>query len=551
MTRSKVSWCFDGVRKWLVYGAGVIVAVALIGLSPAGLAAAPAPQDRGANLGPGCAPDRAAIAHHVGGVKVDAPRAADAPVPCVTKTGYRVGEESIVVTNLGTVLLRPIRDVEAPAATKLGLVRSTDQGGSWEAPNAPSNDTNMWADRTTGRVFWTSRGRTDISDDDGKTWYSGGRTLNFDHIQVFGGPPIESMKYQMKDYPNVVYVCVGHSPLKCQKSLDGGMTFGPELDIPYPQTPEVMAIQGSAHDCSAFGLQGVVDKEGTVIVPYGPCNRPYVAISHDEGSNWQLVPVANTNEIGYGYPSLGMDEGQNLYAAWVGASDRLPYMSISRDHGMHWSTPLMIAAPGVNEAAVPYLVSGARGQVAVTYYGSKNAPRPFPATCFPVPSPRVFPTAPPSPPAAVTPSCPGYEDEKWDTFVTESWNALDQQPLFWSATLNDPAQSTWNGCSPSEIGVIRWDDNTPFNSGPGHFRGCYPRLVLDYYGATMAPDGTVVVGFAQMCPFGKPAPGNNPNCPAMSDPGGLWGLVGRLVPRGEHATAQQKAAGNLGASNAP
>jgi hypothetical protein len=537
----------NGLRGWLVSGAGVIIALAFV---TAGVQAEPAPQDRGsANLGPGCAPDRAAVSHHVGGVKVDAPRANDAPVPCVTKTGYRVGEESIVVTKLGTVLLRPIRDIETPAATKLGLARSADQGATWDVPNAPSNDTNMWADRTTGRIFWTSRGRTDISDDDGKSWYSGGRTLNFDHIQVFGGPPTESMKHLMKDYPNVVYVCIGHSPLKCQKSLDGGMTFGPELDIPYPQTPEVMAIQGSAHDCSAFGLQGVVDKEGTVYVPYGPCNRPYVAISHDEGSNWQLVPVANTNELGYGYPSLGIDEGENLYAAWVGASDRLPYMSISRDHGMHWGTPMMIAAPGVNEAAVPYLVSGARGEVAVTYYGSKNAPHPFPPPCFPVPSPRVFPTTPPPPPAAVTPGCPGYDDEKWDTIVTESWNALDQQPLFWSATLNDPAQSTWYGCSPSEIGVIRWDDNTPFNSGPGHFRGCYPRLVLDYYAATMAPDGTVWVGFAQECPFGKPAPGNNPNCPAISDPGGLWGLVGRLVPRGEHASAQ-KSGNNLGASNA-
>jgi hypothetical protein len=546
MLKSGISWRSDGVRpmrRWQI-SAEVILAVALIGLTPIWLAAAPVPQEQGVGLGPGCAPDRPAITHHAGGVKVDAPRATDAPIPCVTMTGLRVGEESIVVTNLGTVLLRPIRDVEAPAAPKLGFVRSVDQGAHWEAPNAPSNDTNMWVDRRTGRVFWTSRNRTDISDDDGKTWFSGGRTLNFDHIQVFGGPPTESLKRRMQGYPNVVYVCVGHMPLKCQKSLDGGLTWGPELDIPYP--PELAAIQGAAHDCSAFGEQGVVDKDGTVYVPYNPCNRPYVAISHDEGENWQLVAMADTGELSGGNLPLGMDEQGNLYAAWTGASDRLLYMAISRDHGMHWGTPMMIGAPGVNEAAIPELVAGARGLVAVAYYGSKNAPHPFPAPCFPVPA-GARPTGGFGAPATgPTPSCPGYENETWDTYVTESWNTLDAQPLFWSATLNAPAQPTWYGCTPSYVGVQRWDEY--FLAGPGFFRGCYPRLVMDYFGVTMAPDGTVWVGFAQECPFGQPAPGNNPNCPSMSDPGGLWGLVGRLVPQGEHAGVTQKITENSGAS---
>ena len=98
----------------------------------------------------------------------------------------------------------------------------------------------------------------------------------------------------------------------------------------------------------------------------------------------------------------------------------------------------MIAAPGVNEAAEPQLVAGARGQVAVTYYGSKNSPGPpFPPTCT----------------GGASLSCPGYQDETWDTYITESWNALARQPLFWSATLNDPAQSTWFGLTPSSMRV--------------------------------------------------------------------------------------------------
>jgi len=530
-------------RRWLACCGLIVLAGALISVVPVRLSASPPPQQRqGSDLSAGCEPDRPVIAHHVGGVTVTSPTGKEAtpPIPCVVRTGYRVGEESIVVTNAGTVLLRPAWETDAVGPTS-GAIRSDDQGANWETPLVAANDTNMWVDRKTGRVFWMTSGSGNlktprspllmISDDDGKTWNAGGQShIAADHVQVFGGPPTTSMKNFLKGYPNVVYACMGHKGLKCEKSQDGGMTWGPELDIPYP--PGLEALQGSAQDCSAFGLQGVVDKDGTVIVPYNPCNRPYVAITHDEGGTWQLVAVAKTDTIGYGYPSLGIDEQQNLYAAWVGASDRLLYLAISRDHGLHWGTPMMIGAPGVNETAIPYLVSGGRGHVAVSYYASKNATVPFPVTCFayePQNPPRQrFPTL----------NCPGYEDETWNTYVTETWNALDEEPLFWSTTLNDPAQPTWYGCSPSEIGVIRHlGDKGEGVAGPGYYRGCYPGLVLDYYGATMASDGTVWVGFAQECPYGRRASGN-PNCPGTGD-GGLFGLVGHLAPRRNETAAKR------------
>ena len=535
MTESKLS----PQKSWLISALSIFVMGVSIGFSPIGLLAAPQQQVGGA-AGPGCQPDRPAIAHHVGGVKVDTPQGSEAPIPCATRTGARVGEESIVVTNTGTVLLRPTWEVDM-AGPPAGVVRSADRGANWETPLIGANDTNMWTDRKTGRVFWMTSGSSNpktlrppllsISDDDGKTWNFGGQShIAADHVQIFGGPPTASMKNLLQAYPNVVYACMGHKPMKCEKSQDGGMTWGPELNIPLP--PGLDALQGPAHDCSDFGLQGVVDKDGTVYVPFNPCNRPYVAISHDEGSKWQLVEVANTDTIGYGYPSLGIDEQDNLYAAWVGASDRLLYLSISRDHGIHWGTPMKIAAPGVNETAIPYLVAGASGQVAVSYYASKNAPVPFPATCFAY--------EPQNPPRQQRPtlSCPGYESETWSTYVTESWNALDSQPLFWSATLNDPSQPTWYGCSPSEIGVIRHlGDKGEGVAGPGYYRGCYPGLVLDYYGATMGPDNTVWVGFAQECPYGQPIAGNF-NC-ASAATGGLFGLVGRLVSKGKAASVNQ------------
>lgn len=138
----------------------------------------------------------------------------------------------------------------------IGAVRSLDRGTSWDMPQTQTLDTNLWVDRQTGRVFWISCGshcaipRFDISDDDGKTWFPGGRILNYDHVEIFTGPPTENLKHLMQGYPNVVYAGMGHEPVKCERSLDGGMTWG----LPYP--PGLEAIHGPAHDCSAVRSSG-------------------------------------------------------------------------------------------------------------------------------------------------------------------------------------------------------------------------------------------------------------------------------------------------------
>jgi len=243
-----------------------------------------------------------------------------------------------------------------------------------------------------------------------------------------------------------------------------------------------------------------------------------VAITHDEGDTWELSLVADTTILGAGMLPLGMDQQGNLYAAFVLLADRLPYLTISRDHGLTWSTPLMIAAPGVKEAAFVGLVAGKRGQVAVAYYGSKNAPQPFPPACrF---GTFVF-------------GCTGYEKETWDTYITESWNALEELPLFWSATLNDPAQPTFYGFAPSPISGLSTGRGNPIVEPPnGPTRASH----LDYFGMTLSPDGTPWVGFFQACPFGLPVAGN-PNCQdaAGGKTDGVWGMLGRLVRVGREA----------------
>jgi hypothetical protein len=242
------------MRFWLMC---VVLAVASTGLAPA-LAA----QGRERELGSGCAANRPAIAHYAGGVTLAAPQGEEPPIPCVMVTGYHTGEISIAVTNAGTALFQPAWKTETTSTpiVRVGqvgppipLIRSVDQGASWNPPQTTPNDADMWVDRRTGRVFWMVFGiphspppfpggsHLEISDDDGKTWLPGGAPLSVDHPAMFGGPPTAKAKHLMKGYPNVVYVCLGHVPLKCQKSLDGGMTWGRELDIPYP--PGLETIQ--------------------------------------------------------------------------------------------------------------------------------------------------------------------------------------------------------------------------------------------------------------------------------------------------------------------
>jgi hypothetical protein len=501
-----------------------------------------------ADLGPGCAPDRPAVAHHAGGVLAATPNGEKAPIPCVTNTGSRTSEIGLVVTNAGTVLFQPgVTSPGAKIGAPINVLRSVDQGATWHSVNSSSStspehtlafDGNMGIDRQTGRVFVITPGYTegqignlvevpqvDISDEDGKgkTWYSGGEPLTADSMKVFAGPPPKNLTRLQQGYPNVIYNCGGHKPHRCEKSRDGGLIWDSEVPLPFP--PELAPIQGKKDTCSDFALNGVVGIDGTVYYGYSPCNRPYVAISHDETNTWDAVRVENVETIGWGMTAVGIDAQGNLYAAFVKATDRLPYLSISTDQGSSWSKPLMIGAPGVKEAALPRLVAGETGQVAVAYYGSKNSPgAPFPPPC----------------PTGIATSCPDWQKVTWNLYITETFNALDNSPLFWSAPINTPTQPAWYGCSPSELGVVRLTEGTPYVSSPGFTGGCYPTSSgsgnaaggrQDFFGMDMAPDNTPWVGFGQACPGGLPVSGN-PNCPSTlkgSAGDALWGLAGRLV----------------------
>jgi hypothetical protein len=96
----------------------------------------------------------------------------------------------------------------------------------------------------------------------------------------------------------------------------------------------------------------------------------------------------------------------------------LPFLSVSRDHGQTWSTPVVFAPPGVHEVNFPTIVAGDPGRIAVLFPGSESSDRDDPA-------------------------------RPWNIYVVVSVNALDADPTFTWTTANDPGDPVHRGgCGP-------------------------------------------------------------------------------------------------------
>jgi hypothetical protein len=395
-----------------------------------GVAAAPAEAAKVA----GCNRALPVVAHRAGGAVVRLPRGDGRPAVCVSETGYATSESTIAVTKDNVL-------VYSPAASENSMARSLDGGASWNL-TAPAQEqpTSFWntvdpdvvADRRTGRVFWshaTGPVRNEgglpeeagfylaaaygfqvySSSDDAHTFttadYQTAPTGDWEKVFVGPPPPAATGAAQPVGYPDVVYLCA-NSPLEvsgpgrlCYKSLDGGKSFAPAgYTSPTASNP--------ADVCPPLNFNtGVVDGEGTIYQPVDCEHSGYVVASRDEGASetWLAEPDAPAGTVDSGTNlKLAVDDTGNLYAIWT--ANGLLYLAISRDHAQSWSAPMMLAAPGVQNVQLPALAAGAPGHVAVTYYASSD-------------------------PSA----------ELLSAYVTQTADALDSQPLFYSGALNDPA----------------------------------------------------------------------------------------------------------------
>jgi hypothetical protein len=197
---------------------------------------------------------------------------------------------------------------------------------------------------------------------------------------------------------------------------------------------------------------GGVDGRGTIYQPVDCEHAAYIVVSHDEGASETWIPEPNaptgTTTSGTNL-KLAIDAADNLYAMWTAGS--LLYVAISRDYAHTWSAPMMVAAPGLHNVQLAAIAAGAPGNVAVTYYASSD------------PSAQLA-----------------------SAYITQTADALDNQPLFYSGALNDPA--------------------TPFFHDPG-LTGGSPRP--DFIGGAYdSPGRTFWAGVVKQ--LGPPSNGNIP-----------------------------------------
>ena len=386
---------------------------------------------------------RPAVAHHAG-ARVLSPQPEGGPSAVGMATGIVTTCPTLAETRSGAVFV---------ALRTGGVARSRDGGTNWEIVKPPDagKDSHeggehgyVYIDRDTDRVFyvtwmtvrsfgerrrsWTGRSSGSYvswSDDEGETWdHSVVGRDTWDWPKILTGPAITS---KTEGYPNVVYFRAMYpkilGPLaKFFKSLDGGKTWTPTAQFATDGFEPGYGVTGPDGTIYLDEIYTLAFRSGRVGSPY-PYKRKEqgklrIVISRDEGDSWEhvVVPEAFCPLAFYGMQRVAVDEGGNLYAAWEDNRDGLPYLSTSGDGGRTWSPRIMVGAPGMKHAQLPVMVTAKEaGHVAISYLGSTQR---FGFTNL-----------------TYTP-----DGRPYNGYVCETFNALDPEPVFWSATVNDPSR---------------------------------------------------------------------------------------------------------------
>lgn len=376
------------------------------------------------------------VAHKDGAVKVPGAKGA----PRLFRLGENAAEPTLGQTDDGDIFYTA---ADIAAGNQVDIVRSRDGGRKWKdvSPklggrnvHALTLDPYIYVDPWTNRVFTidllVACSLLSFTDDGGKSWITNplacGRPVN-DHQTLFGGPPATSTPI---GYENVMYYCWNDvASSSCSKSIDGGLTFRPTGAPAFTgvSTGEGQSEPGSL--CGGLHGHGVVGEDGTVYLPREYCGGPFVAISNDEGQTWRQVRVSNLPAVDGADPSVAVDKKGNIYYLFV-SEDRLPYLVVSKDDGKSWSRPVMVGAPGVNEANLATIDVGKPGAVAIAYMGTTNSPG--------APWERSM-----------------YTKTSWNAYVMTTTDALTRNPKLHTGIINDPRDPIFRGrCGPGRCGAV-------------------------------------------------------------------------------------------------
>ncbi len=190
-------------------------------------------------------------------------------------------------------------------------------------------DPMVHADPDTGRV-WAGGllgpcSQMAFTDDDGSTWTPTGNMcsgVQFDH-QSIGSGPFAVTPEALQVFPHATYYCAQLVRTACAFSLDGGVVWGPFVQV----LGDCGGIHGHIRVSRATGLAALPDASCGEVAGF--------AYTEDDGLTWdsRAVPVAPTERafdpsIQFSRPSGWIYFGQ--------AGDSGAHVALSKDEGLTW-----------------------------------------------------------------------------------------------------------------------------------------------------------------------------------------------------------------------
>lgn len=259
---------------------------------------------------------------------------------------------------------------------------SNGQAATWVNRPAPTSqfvdsDPIGFTDRYTGRTFASEltllspTSKSSFTDDDGQTWVvsqGSGLGASVDHQTIGGGPfhsPLTRPTNVPGVYPDAVYYCSQSPAASCARSDDGGLTYGPSIEV------------DPVADGHCGGLHGhiKVAPDGTIYLPFNYCdNQGAVIVSQDNGVNWtiQHVPQTSANP-NLQDPAVGIDNDGKAYFVMASATSTgsMAIVATTTNSGQSWENVYDVGAVyGLKNIAYPAAVAADAGRAAVAFYGT-------------------------------------------------------------------------------------------------------------------------------------------------------------------------------------
>jgi hypothetical protein len=351
-------------RRGITFGAGVVLAVVLLGTQIVRAPAATSP------------PLTAALGW-------------ETPVLVSATQAHRETSLALSPTDPNVMSVCDPSGVPNTANNQSYFHRSLDGGRTWSFMRVETSQTDT-------RMYAFEGGDCDVAFDQGGTMYSadtwlgdlsvghstdGGTTWDGTALAVTS--PIVDRPWLVGGPAGTIHVsyedlqCCTPAAIWYTRSTDSGKTFLPAVPVADAGPDGAYTWEGNfvvspdgknlylVYTRRQGAALGSLDDSGPETV--------WVAASTDSGLTWTSHLVASMpNPASYLYPSIAMDQGGILHVVFASRTDadRPIYYSFSKDGAQTWSTPIPLTTG--TSGFSPWIAGGPAGQASVVWYGSPD-----------------------------------------------------------------------------------------------------------------------------------------------------------------------------------